>query len=357
MNTERKLAETLDLLFRYMILEEHKGKWGMDIDHWDWVPGVGVISLMEYATASGREEVLDYLLQWVNRNKRKAEGAKVINSLAPFALFPELYRRTEDPWFLQKAMSAADWMLKAAPVTREGALEHTVTENVDFPEQVWADTVYMAVLFLARLGGLTGESRLADAAVRQTLLHLQLLQDPESGLLYHGWNSRAGHHMSAVHWARANAWITLAVPQIVAELREVVAIPEELYSRYRSLAAGLRSCQAGNGLWHTVLNRTDFVQETSGSAGIACGFIKGVEQGLLDASYLDGARRTVQGILPLIAENGEVQGVSGGTPVMPTADAYNTIEVYPTLYGQGLVMQLFTHAPDLLSGTRSAWEV
>ncbi|WP_233476332.1 hypothetical protein [Paenibacillus sonchi] len=54
MNTERKLAETLDLLFRYMILEEHKGHWGMDIDHWDWVPGVGVISLMEYATASGR---------------------------------------------------------------------------------------------------------------------------------------------------------------------------------------------------------------------------------------------------------------------------------------------------------------
>ncbi|MNJ02729.1 hypothetical protein D3C73_1627860 [compost metagenome] len=52
-----------------------------------------------------------------------------------------------------------------------------------------------------------------------------------------------------------------------------------------------------------------------------------------------------------------MQGVSGGTPVMPTADAYNTIEVYPTLYGQGLVMQLFTHAPDLLSGTRSAWEV
>lgn len=354
MNTERKLAETLDLLFRYMILEEHKGHWGMDLDHWDWVPGVGVISLMEYAAASGRGEVLDYLLQWVNRNKRKAEGAKVINALAPFALFPELYRQTGDPWFLQKAMSTADWMLNAAPVTREGALEHTVTENADFPEQVWADTVYMAVLFLARLGGLTGESRLANAAVQQTLLHLQLLQDTESGLLYHGWNSRAGNHMSAVHWARANAWITLAVPQIVAELREAAAIPEELYSRYRSLAAGLLSCQAGNGLWHTVLNRPDFVQETSGSAGIACGFIKGVEQGLLDSSYLDGARQTVQGILPLIAENGEVQGVSGGTPVMPSADAYNTIETYPTLYGQGLVLQLFTQAPDLLSGIRSA---
>ncbi|WP_379157791.1 glycoside hydrolase family 105 protein [Paenibacillus sp. sgz5001063] len=346
MNTERKLAETLDLLFQYMTSEEHQGHWGMDIEHWDWVPGVGVISLMEYAAVSGEEKVLDYLLLWVNRNKRKADGVKVINSLAPFAIFPELYRLTEDPWLLQQALSTAGWMLNTAPVTREGALEHTVTENVDFPEQVWADTVYMAVLFLARLGGITGDSRLADAALQQTLLHMQLLQDPATGLMYHGWNSREGHHMSAVRWARANAWITLAVPQIVTELQGVTDIPEELNHRYRLLAEGLRSCQAVNGLWHTVLNRADYVQETSGSAGIACGFFKGVKNGMLDSSYLDSARLAVSGILPLIAENGEVQGVSGGTPVMPSEEAYNAIEVYPSLYGQGLVMQLLAQALD-----------
>ncbi|WP_256701659.1 glycoside hydrolase family 105 protein [Paenibacillus sp. P3E] len=347
MSTERKPAEALDRLFQYMISEAHRGDWGMDIDHWDWVPGVGVISLMEYATVGGQEKVIEYLLQWVNRNKHKADGVKVINALAPFAIFPELYRQTGDPWFLQKAMSTADWMLNTAPVTREGALEHTVTENVDFPEQVWADTVFMAVLFLARMGGLTGESRLADAALRQTLLHLQLLQDPATGLLYHGWNSREGNHMSAVRWARANAWITLAVPQIVMEVQGVADIPEELYSRYSSLAAALRSCQAGNGLWHTVLNRPDYVQETSGSAGIACGFFKGVKNGLLDSSFLDSARLAVSGILPLIAENGQVQGVSGGTPVMPSEEAYNTIEVYPSLYGQGLVMQLLAQELEL----------
>ncbi len=347
MNNRRKLEERLDLLFEYMIPQRHQGNWGMDIDHWDWVPGVGVISLLEYGAVSGQGKVVDYLLQWVNRNKHKAEGVKVINSLAPFALFPELYRLTGDQWFLQKAVSTADWMLNAAPKTREGALEHTVTENVDFPEQVWADTVYMAVLFLARLAGLTRERRLADAALEQTLLHLRLLQDPASGLLFHGWNSREEDHMSAVQWARANAWITLAVPQIVTELQGVAEVPEKLYSRYISLAAGLQSCQAANGLWHTVLDRPDFVQETSGSAGIACGFIKGVRCGMLEPSYLDSAVRAVKAILPLIAADGEVSGVSGGTPVMPSAEAYNEIAVYPTLYGQGLVMQLLTQALDL----------
>ncbi|MHA6533112.1 glycoside hydrolase family 88/105 protein [Paenibacillus sp. BAC0078] len=347
MNTRRKLEDRLELLFEYMIAERHQGNWGMDIDRWDWVPGVGVISLLEYSTVSGQGKVVDYLLQWVNRNKHKAEGVKVINSLAPFALFPELYRLTGDPWFLQKAVSTADWMLSTAPKTREGALEHTVTENVDFPEQVWADTVYMAVLFLARLAGLTGERQLADAALEQTLLHLRLLQDPASGLLFHGWNSREGNHMSAVHWARANAWITLAVPQIVTELQGVAEVPDELYRRYALLAAGLQSCQAENGMWHTVLDRPDFVQETSGSAGIACGFIKGVRCGMLETSYLDSVGLAVEAILPLIAADGEVSGVSGGTPVMPSAEAYNEITVYPTLYGQGLVMQLLTQALDL----------
>lgn len=316
----------------------------MDMEHWDWVPGVGVISLMEYGTAAGADEVMDYLLLWVSRNKQKAEGVKVINSLAPFAIFPELYRRTGDTWFLYKACDMAEWILKTAPRTREGALEHTVTEAVDFPEQVWADTVYMAVLFLARLAGLNEDRRLADAALEQTLLHLRLLQDPGSGLLFHGWNCREGSHMSAARWARANAWITLAVPGIVAEIQDIVPVPEELFCRYSRLASALRQAQGASGLWHTVLDRPDYVQETSASAGIACGFMKAVKGGLLEASYLESAGAALQAILPLIGEDGEVKGVSGGTPVMPTIEAYNEIEQYPALYGQGLVMQLLAEA-------------
>lgn len=347
MDTKRNLENKLERLFEYMTAERHQGKWGMDIDHWDWVPGVGVISLMDYHGVTGQEKVLDYLLKWVDRNKRKAEEVKVVNALAPFALFPGLYRLTGDKWFLHTAEEIGGWILNAAPRTREGALEHTVTEAVDFPEQVWADTVYMAVLFLAQLAGMTREQRFADAALQQTLVHLRLLQDPGTGLLYHGWNCREGSHMSAVRWARANAWVVLAVPQIVTEIQGAVSIPDELYNRYSRLAEGLRSCQGSGGLWHTVLNRSDYYQETSGSAGIACGFIQGVKNGMLDSSFLECAALTLGGILPLIAEDGEVQGVSGGTPVMPSAEAYNEIARYPTLYGQGLTMQLLAQALSL----------
>ncbi|MEK4045575.1 glycoside hydrolase family 88 protein [Paenibacillus sp. FSL H8-0048] len=341
------LEQKLERIWEYMRSEQHQGNWAMDIDHWDWVPGVGVISLLEYGTVTDKQEVRDYLLHWVNRNKQKAEGGWVINSLAPYALFPELYRLTGEPWLLSRAQEVAAWILETAPRTREGALEHTVTEAVEFPEQVWADTVYMAVLFLARLAGLTGDREAAAAAVQQTLLHLRLLQDPETGLLFHGWNSRAGSHMSAARWARANAWVLLAIPEIVAGTASLIAIPHELYSRYRRLASALRQAQGASGLWHTVLDQPDYYEETSASAGIACGFLKAVKSGLLEAAYLESAKAALAGILPLICEDGEVQGVSGGTPVMPSIAAYNTIERYPALYGQGLVMQLLTEALDL----------
>lgn len=344
LENRQALEQKLERIWEYMRSERHQGNWAMDIDHWDWVPGVGVISLLEYGTVAGKGEVIEYLLHWVGQNKQQAEGIRVINSLAPYAVFPELYRLTGDPWYLSTAQEIAGWIRETAPRTREGALEHTVTEAVEFPEQVWADTVYMAVLFLARLAVLTGDRELAAAAVQQTLLHLRLLQDPSTGLLFHGWNSRAGSYMSAARWARANAWVALAVPEIVAGTASLTVIPQELYSRYRRLASALRQAQGASGLWHTVLDQPDYYEETSASAGIACGFLKAVKSGLLEEDYLENAKAALAGILPLIREDGEVQGVSGGTPVMPSIAAYNTIGRYPALYGQGLVMQLLTEA-------------
>ncbi len=348
-NEEKEVTRITDLLssmYHYMI-SDHKGNWGMDIDHWDWVPGVGIIAIMEYGTSLRKEAAIAYAKDWVHRNKDKAATNKVINSMAPFAIFPELYRQNPDIWYLEKAKEIANWMLDEAPRTREGAFEHTVTESAAFPEQIWADTVFMAVLFLARYAALSGDKRVAEEAVRQTLLHIRLLQEDESGLLFHGWNCISRNHMSAARWARANAWIVLAVPMIIAELTDLAELPEELISRYTALAAGLRKFQPEDGLWHTVLDRPDFYKETSASAGIACGFLKAVKIGLLEREYAEAASLALKGILPLINEDGAVLGVSGGTPVMESEQAYNQIPQIAALYGQGMTMMLLTEVISL----------
>jgi unsaturated rhamnogalacturonyl hydrolase len=344
MNTnimEATVKHASERVYQYM-LQDHTGNWGMDIEHWDWVPGVGVISILEYYKSSGSEAVINQLIKWAKSNIHKSEQVKVINSIAPFAIFPELYRHTQDPVFLETATRIANWMMSEAPRTREGAFEHTVTENASFPEQVWADTIFMAVLFLARLSRLTGEAAYGEEAIRQLNLHLELLQDEATGVLFHGWSCIAQNHMSSARWTRANAWIAVGTPMILQELEDLVIIPKETLERYRTLMRGLISFQQENGLWATVMDHPGYYSETSGSAGIACGILKAVRLGLLEEAQLNAAQKTLNAVIANIKVNGEVASVSSGTPVMPTIEAYNEIPCYPSLYGQGLVLMLLS---------------
>lgn len=325
------------------MIKDHSGEWGMDIHHWDWVPGVGVIAMLGYYEATRKPEVLAYLQAWVKQNSVKAKGMKVINSIAPYAIFPALYRATDDAWFRDEAVRIAEWVIKETPRTREDAFEHTVTENVEFAEQVWADTIFMAVLFLARTASLVGSTLYAEEALKQVLIHLRLLQDKETNVLFHGWNCGSGDHMSAARWTRANAWIAAGIPMIVEEIAQLVAIPDELKERYGRLMTGLLAYQQEDGLWSTVMDQPHFYREVSGSAGIAYGLLKGMELGLIprQEETVSSAEHVFTSILPYITEEGIVNGVSGGTPVMPTIQAYqDDIPTCTTLYGQGLVLML-----------------
>jgi unsaturated rhamnogalacturonyl hydrolase len=342
------VKKTADRVYRYM-LQDHSGSWGMDLNHWDWVPGVGVIAMLSYYELTGEAEALPELIRWSQNNLHLAEQVKVINAMAPYTVFPALYEHTHYPVYLETAKRIGQWMLTEAPRTREGAFEHTVTENVKFPEQVWADTIFMAVMFLARLSRLTGDAAYAKEAVHQLELHLSLLQDKETGVLFHGWNSEARNHLSAARWTRANGWIAVAVPMILEELEDLATVPKETLERYQLLMRSLIRFQQSDGLWATVLDRPDFYTETSGSAGIACGIVKAVRQGLLEASCLNAAYLAADAIILKVAPSGEVTGASGGTPIMPTIEAYNDIPCYPTLYGQGLVLMLLSELSDISS--------
>ncbi|WP_245809752.1 MULTISPECIES: glycoside hydrolase family 88/105 protein [Cohnella] len=334
------------LRVRQQMIRDHAGEWGMDIHQWDWVPGVGVIAMLEHSESDRQPEAMAYLRDWVEKNKEKASRAPVVNAVAPYAVFPALYREYGAEWYRDEAVRVAEWLVAAAPRTREGAFEHTVTENAAFPEQVWADTVFMAVLFLARTASLARRPDFAEEAQRQVLLHLRLLEDEDSGVLFHGWNCGTADHMSAARWTRANAWVAAGVPLILKEIEPLVAVSAELKTRYGRLMEGLVRFQREDGLWSTVMDRPDFYRETSGSAGIGYGLWKAMDAGLIEANdrYRTSAERTLKAVMAQIDESGIVRGVSGGTPVMPSIEAYNEIPTYPTLYGQGLALMLLSEA-------------
>ena len=103
-----------------------------------------------------------------------------------------LYQHTGDEKYLNIAKSKVEYLEKEALRFGDHVLQHTVSVNNDFPEQAWADTLFMAGFFLLRMGVLLKDEQLIDDALNQYYWHIKYLQDPESGLYYHGYNNITG---------------------------------------------------------------------------------------------------------------------------------------------------------------------
>jgi unsaturated rhamnogalacturonyl hydrolase len=319
-------------------VDHDPASWGMDIDDWDWNAGVGVIAISDYYETIQEPEVLDFLSGWVTRNKHQCAKKDHVNYLAPLAMYPDMFRRTNEPYFRDTAVEYADWVMASAGRSADGVFYHGASVS----GEVWADTVFMALIFLSRTARLTGNRRVAEQVARQLLAHLQLLQDDNTGLLFHGYHCVEDHHMSGALWTRGNSWVVIGAPMLVETIRGLVELPEEIFTRYQKLVDGMLRYQANNGLWHTIITRPDFYQETSGSAGVAGGIMKAVRLRMLEADKAAPAMKAMAAVIAKIDPDGAVQGVSGGTPIMPTIDAYGKLTRYPTLYGQGLTLLMLS---------------
>ena len=84
---------------------------------------------------------------------------------------------------------------------------------------------------------------------------------------------------------------------------------------FRAQVDALCACQAGDGMWHTILDDPASYKESSATAAFAYGMLKGVRLGFLPAQYEAPALRAVQAVLARVDAAGIVGGVSYGTPV------------------------------------------
>lgn len=307
----------------------------MNIHRFDWVEGVGLYGVLRAYETLRDEKYRIFLNDWIDKHKDEAEILKTVNSTAPMMSILDFTGDKE----LSLCRRIADYIIEEAPRLQNGALEHTVTnEGVNFTGQMWADTLFMVCIFLAKLGKVTGEQKYTEEAVRQLRLHHRYLKDSKTGLFFHGYSEAEDSHLSAARWARANAWITISTVEMLELLSDNFEGRDEILSSLQEQVAAYQGYQREDGRFYTVLDRSDGYTEASATAGIAYGIRRGVKDGYIEEQYLNIAVAAEQAVIAQIDADGAVQGVSGGTPIMPTIEDYHTIEVLPTLYGQALTL-------------------
>lgn len=308
-----------------------------DIERWEWPQGVGLYAVWKLFEATGAPQHLAFLEGWWDRHLAGPFPVHNVNTTAPLLTLAHLAARSGDPVRRQVCLDWARWIVTELPRTEEGGFQH-VTSDLENPQQLWADTLFMVCLFLAACGRFFDRPDLTDEAGQQFLLHHKYLSDPATGLWFHGWTFAGRHHFGQARWARGNAWFTAASVEFLSMVPEGSRFREPIRSALEAQVRALAACQAPGGLWHTLLDHPDTYTESSASAAIAYGILAGTRLGYLEARWRPVGLRAAGAVAGQIDAGGLLQGVSYGTALGSDLDHYRRIAVRPTAYGQGLAL-------------------
>ena len=313
----------------------------LTLDTWEWPQGVAVYAMYKLYKATGNKQTLEDMRAWYARHLAKGLPAKKVNTMAPMLGMTLLYKETGDETYRPIIEEWSQWVMTQMPRTQEGGLQHITSDDVN-EQQLWDDTLYMTCLFLYQAGDALGREDMKQEAEYQFLLHIKYLHSPKTGLWYHGYCFQGRHHFGQAYWGRGNSWFTACAVDF-AEWIPDGPVRRLILNTWQEQCKALLSVQdPESGLWHTLLDQPDSYLETSASAAIAYGLLKGSRLGLLDEDCRAAGEKALQGVIAQVAEDGTVQGVSYGTPMGWTQDFYRTIPIQPTAYGQGLTFLMLT---------------
>lgn len=310
----------------------------MDMSGYNWGEGVALWGFNHSVKSVPNEEYLPFLMKWAKEGIGKDMFKFTVNNSIPCIGLGEVYKATGDQKCLEIIRRQAEYLMNEAPRLNNGAIIHT-DPYVKFGRQMWADTIFMAGLFLAYMGEMEGKQAYIDEAMNQLMIHMEVLQD-EDGMLYHGWDETIGEHIGC-KWGRANAWVSVGVMEM---LDYMPASPKMLAAVEKQLDA-IAPWQKENGLWRTVLDGSFSYLEASSAYGFGYAILKGCRLGVLDKKYLEIVDKMKDTLLHNVDETGKVMNISAGTPVMRSEGEYDIIcEHRIQTWGQGLALLYFSEA-------------
>jgi len=305
---------------------------------WDWPCGVAYYGVSRAFEVTNNVQYLERMAAWCEEYIEVGLPTWTVNTCAMGHMLLTLYEQTKDQKYLDLILSKVDYLENNALRFGDRVLQHTVSSKNDFPEQCWADTLFMAAYFLLRVGVTLGEKPLIEDALHQYYWHIHYLQDQNTGLWYHGYNNIQMNHMSGIYWGRANAWAAYTMSRVINLLPQGYLYPEfmDVYCSLSEQLASIKGLQRDDGLWGTVLDYAKSYGEVSATAGIAAAMVN--MKNPLHTKYV---QRALDGVLNNISNNGRVLNVSGGTAIMNDIEGYmNISKKWAQGWGQGLALAL-----------------
>lgn len=313
------------------------------IDVWDWPQGVGIYGFHRYDKFKENDKYKTFITDWFNKRIAAGLPPKNVNTTAPMLTLIDY--ANEDEMLEKLCAEWAEFLVNDLPKTKENCFQHvtsdvTGTGLILNESEIWIDTIFMAVLFLNKYGKKVNNQKYRDVARYQILQHIKYLFNPIDKLFYHGYSFNNNDNFGEVYWCRGNSWFTYGIIDFLEMCDD-----EDQYLRdfvlevYQNQVDKLLELQSDSGLWHTVLDDISSYEETSGSAAIVAGILKGIRLGILaHKDYMPACKKCIAALIEAIDVDGTVLKVSGGTGIGMDVEHYKNIIVTPIAYGQSLTI-------------------
>ncbi len=277
---------------------------------WNYVTGVMMKAFERIWRQTGDDRYYQYIVQTVD-NVVTEDGTIAGYDIEEFnidqinegrtLLF--LYKQTGDGKY-KKAAQVLRKQLSIHPRTSEGGFWH----KKRYPHQMWLDGLYMGGPFYAEYGILFGEAEAIDDVLKQFRLMEKHARDPDTGLLFHGWDEKKVQEwanpqtgLSQCFWGRGTGWFAMALVDVLEYMPVDHPGRQDLIGILQRLAEAVLAVQdEASGVWWQVLDKPGAVDnylEASASCMFTYAIAKGIRMGYLDGSILNAVRKAYRGVV------------------------------------------------------------
>ena len=222
------------------------------------------------------------------------DPACAVNSGAVGEFVDLVAHRTGDPLLAAAVGRQRAWLVRGAPRAADGTLFHLIGSR-----EVWADTVYMVLPFLAALGD-------AATGVAQLTGHRARLRDPGTGLWAARWDEDAGVLSDARAWGTGNGWVAAGAARSVRWLPG--SLGRTVAAEVRDLLDACLALRRPDGLVGDVLDDVTSPSDTTATAMLGTAALTGAAEGWLPPRYGDTGESLAAAVADRVDRLGRVTG-------------------------------------------------
>ncbi|ALT00291.1 glycosyl hydrolase family 88 [Lacimicrobium alkaliphilum] len=283
---------------------------------WNYTQGLVLYAMSRVYQQQPDEKLLAYIKEYADTlidERGEIRGYEMekynIDMINAGKILFFLHEQTGDPRYV-RAMHILRQQLSEQPRTSEGGFWHKKI----YPFQMWLDGLYMGAPFYAEYANWFSEGKASfdDIALQFRLIERHA-KDPQTGLLYHGWDESRQQRWadpqsgtSANFWSRSLGWYAMALVDVLDQFPK--GHPDRAFLKHSlaSLAQAVSQYQHDSGLWYQVTDQGDRegnYLEASGTSMFVYAFARGVNQGYLDPRFMAVAKKGFEGLTGELIKN------------------------------------------------------